>query len=446
MLRVSEKPLSILGQTLIQLLDQELQEVLQRKAPLRPSLAKLVLTLVTLNGALFKKHELDKLNPLLDTMRRVIVEADAKSRRGKAYLMLALDLYYANFTTLAMVSLQKVYGVYLDETQPAVSAHVDPFAEEEEEAPQAKDAATNTSRTSHQDHDQHVPEKRQRVEMAVQTEVAICDVFRAGPVVMTPVERASVATTCTNLSISRDDYSSSKAATTNTTTTTNTNTPPSPSATNSSGTRKSKIDPRIRNVRIGRVYPKPTSMSNGGTLITTVNPPRALSFGGSSSGAAGAATATSAMENGHSEVAKLSIKNVTLHELAMMKENPSHLNRITNGYLDRLAPPSEIRCPSIKSSSEYTGKENESESVSGRMNGGSSSGGGGSKKTSPIATGAVRESASQRNATNNNGSQNKFQMEENFDTITYDPSFFDDYVPHNGHASSKSFLQFLENK
>lgn len=406
-LRISEQPISILGQSLIQALNQELLDVLEKKTALRPSLAKLVLTQVTLNGVLFKKYEQEKLNPLLDSMRRVIVEADSKGRRGKAYLMLAMDLYHSHFTTNAMVALQKVYGVYLDETQPTLPA-TDPF--QDQPISSSADAATNTSRTSnhHMDDDQHVPEKRQRVEIAVQTEVAICDVFRDGPVIMTPVERASIATTCTNLSLSREDNSSSKATTT----------PPSPSATNSSGTRKSKIDPRIRNVKIGRVYPKPTFPSSP----TTISPPRALSV--------------STMDNGCESVAKLSIKNVTLHELAMMKENPSHLNRITNGYLDRLAPPSEIRCPSIKSASEYTGKENnESER----------NGSGGSKKTSPVAAGG-QQRMTPVTSNGNSNNNNKITMEENFDTITYDPSFFDDYVPHNGHAGAKSFLQFLGNK
>lgn len=421
LLRINEQPIGILGQSLLKLLGEELGEVLQGKTVLCPALAKLVLTQITLNGQLFKKYDVEKLNPLLDTMRRVIVEADGKSRRGKAYLMLGLDLYYSNFTANAMLSLQKLYGVYLDESQPTV----DPFDDSPEEtranspttaAAAAADAATNTSRTYD---DQHVPEKRQRVEIAVQTEVAICDVFRAGPTIVTPLERASNATTCTNLSISRDDNTSCKS------------TPPSPSATNSSGTRKSKIDPRIRNMKIGRVYPSPVMNSSSGG--TTSSPPRALS--------------TVSTVDGCSEVAKLSIKNVTLHELAMMKENPSHLNRITNGYLDRLAPPSEIRCPSIKSSSEYAGKENESErmeSVSVRGEGLRNGGGGtaGSYKKSPPSN----NNAAGSNSNKSGKLTSKFQMEENYDTITYDASFFDDYVPHNGHNSAKSFLQFLENK
>lgn len=440
-MRVAQQPISILGQSLLQLLIQELDEVLQGKAHLRPELAKLVSTQITINGQLFKKHELEKLNSLLDTIRRVIVEADGKSRRGKAYLMLSFDLFYHNFTASAMSSLQKVYGGYFDESPPAF----DPFAEDPQPTG-TEDAATNTSRTNNDD--QYVPEKRQRVEIAVQTEVAICDVFRAGPAIVSPVERASNATTYTNLTISRGGGDSSSKAT-----------PPSPSATNSSGTRKSKIDPRIRNVRIGRVYPKPVFNSSS---TATVSPPRALSC-------------VSTVDGGDSssEVAKLSIKNVTLHELAMMKENPSHLNRITNGYLDRLAPPSEVNCPSIKSSSEYTGKENESErmeSVSTRGGGGgegnhqqqqqnhhshrrNASVGGGSPKKSPTSNhnnshtngggGSATAGSGHRNG---NGVASKFQIEENFDIPTYDPSFFDDYVPHNGHASSKSFLQFLENK
>lgn len=396
LIRISDQPIGILGQSLLQLLEQELQEVLHGKVTLGSNLAKLVSTQITLNGLLWKKHEGEKLNAFLDTVRRVIVEAEGKnSRRGKAYLLLGLDLYYSNFTANAMISLQKVYGPYTDETK---INNCDPFEEESTRA--ATDAATNTSY-----HEDRLPEKRQRVEIAVQTEVASHDVFRAGPPIIPPIDR-TLATTYTNLSMSQGETASKV-------------TPSSPSATNSSGTRKSKIDPRIRNMKIGRVYPNPVGTS--ATSSKTPSPPRALSCVSTLDGA--------------SEVAKLSIKNVTLHELAMMKENPSHLNRITNGYLDRLAPPSEMRCPSIKSSSEYAGKENESDSrvdsVSDR----------GVERPRPRKD----PSGSKKSPTSNgNGPKQGYRMEENFDTITYDPSFFDDYVPSNNHT--KSFLQFLENK
>lgn len=357
------------------------------KVSLGPALAKLVSTQITLNGVLWKKHEGEKLNAFLNTVRRVIVEADGKKcRRGKAYLLLGLDLYYNNFTANAMISLQKVYGPYTDESK---NINGDPFEEESKTA--ATDAATNTS-----DHENHLPEKRQRVEIAVQTEVASHDVFQAGPRIIPPIDRTS-ATTYTNLSMSQGETGV---------------TPSSPSATNSSGTRKSKIDPRIRNMKIGRVYPNP--VGNSATSSKTPSPPRALSCVSTLDGA--------------SEVAKLSIKNVTLHELAMMKENPSHLNRITNGYLDRLAPPSEMRSPSIKSSSEYAGKENESDSrvdsVSDR----------GVERPRP----RKEPNGSKKSPTGNaNGPKQGYRMEENFDTITYDPSFFDDYVPSNNHTKAE---------
>lgn len=420
----------------MQLLGQELQEVLQGKVPLSPVLAKLVLTQITLNGLLFKKYDLEKLNPLLDTIRRVIVETEGKCRSGKAYLMLALDLYYSHFTAQAMLSLQKVYGAYLDdekvkeEEQRNTFPVIDHFAEDPAlVSPPRKSAATDAATNTSLKEDQPTPEKRQRVEIAVQTEVAICDVFKAGPTVATPLERASNATTCTNLSMSRDD-NSSKAM------------PTSPTATtDSSGTRKSKIDPRIRNVKMGRVYPSPTL----GTKLTP-SPPRPLK-----------STTTMSVKSNNSSsgskemVGQLSIKNVTLHELAMMKENPSHLNRITNGYLDRLAPPSDTRCPSIKSSSEYTGKENENDRMSSGKGCGESvkNGGSPSKKhqqqqSSPQQQQPQQQKHPQQSIQNNhNNNGNKFQIEENYDTITYDASYFDDYVP-NGHA--KSFLQFLGNK
>lgn len=411
LLRIAEQPIGILGQSLIQLLSQELEEVLQGRGVLRASLGKLVLTQVTLNGFLLKKFELAKFNNLLDTIRQTIMESDGNRRCGRAYLMYALDLYYNNFTANAAITLQKFYGRYLDEPEVPAINHFD-----DNTTTTATTITTESVHVQTSGDDQHVPEKRQRVEMAVQTEVAIADVFRAGPAILSPIERAaSTATTFTNISISRGDESSK------------TGTPPSPSrtvATNSTGTCKSKIDPRIRNVRIGRVYPNPKSTTSSSPR-TPISPPRPLRTSTMSS------DTSLNMENGN-EVAKLSIKNVTLHELAMMKENPSHLNRITNGYLDRLSPPSEIRCPSIKSTNEYTGKENDSERESLRNGQGSTQ-----KKSSPSHSGSV---SSKNNAMKNNS---KFRMEENFDTITYDPSFFDDYVPNNNSSRSKSFLQFL---
>lgn len=394
-LRIDGLVISILGKSLLKLIDDELQDILNKKAPLTREFGKLVLTQIVLNGPQLRTADVARLNTTLDLIRRAIMEVEARFIRGKAYLMMALDLYLSNFTEKAMLSLQKFYQVYQDAPEQPQQDH---FAETD------------------------VPEpKRQRVEIAVQTEVAISDVFRAGPAIVTPAERASistVATTCTNVSVSREEDSRS--------------TPTSPSATNSSGTRKSKIDPRIRNVKIGRIYPSPVS-NGSGRAVSHVSTAATLNT-----------TATTATTNGP-EVGKLSIKNVTLHELACMKENPSHLNRITNGYLDRLGSPSEMMCPSIKSGSEYMGKENDktseqqkAESVKGTKT---------SPPATPPATTPDTASASKKQVANNSGRiSSKFQMEENIEMISFDPSYFDDYVPHEHGISKTKFLQFLENK
>lgn len=392
LLRIDGLAIHILGKSLLKLIDDELQDILDKKTPLTPEFGKLVLTQIVLNGPRLRTADVARLNTTLDLIRRTIMEVEARFIRGKAYLMMALDLYLSNFTEKAMLSLQKLYQVYQDQTAP----QVDHFAETDMPEP-----------------------KRQRVEIAVQTEVAISDVFRDGPVIVAPVERASistVATTCTNVSVSRED--SPRLV------------PTSPSATNSSGTQKSKIDPRIRNVKIGRIYPSPVS-NGSGRAVSSVSTAATLN--------------TTATTDGP-EVGKLSIKNVTLHELACMKENPSHLNRITNGYLDRLGSPSEMMCPSIKSGSEYMGKENDQQSEQQQAESVK-----GMKTTPPPATTNGTYSGGhnsvKRQATTNCGRiSNKFQMEENIDTITFDASHFDDYVPHEHVISKTKFLQFLENK
>lgn len=370
LLRIHDQPISVVGQSLLQLLRDELHDF---RATLCTSFAKLLLTQVTLNGTLFKKYEPDHFDNMLDAIRRAILEAnEISSPRSRAFLMLVLELNHTNFTAKGMNSLNRVYGGYLHESQ-------------------ATTADGHSCKFSQTAQKPYILE-RQQTEVAVQTEVAICDVFRAGPSILSPIERASVSTTCTSPMISREENF--------------VETPLSPvGTTTSSGTPKSKIDPKIRNVKIGRIYPNPVFNTSFSPNLSTAS----VSSTGADS----------------SDMGKLSLKNVTLHELAMMKDNSLQINRITNDYLNRLVLP-------YKSSHDYTGKEN----VKSIRNG----------NDAPRTGSDLTNSTACNGSSNNSRLGQKYQIDENLlEAVSFDQSYFDDYVPHHEMAS-RSFLQFLENK
>lgn len=336
---------------MLELLEKELQYIVERKESLNAMFAKLVLTQITLNGRLFKAHHLTLLNTVLDLIRRVLIEDISQNVCAKAFLLMTLDLYHSNFTTNALIELQKVYGVYL-------------VAQTADRAEAVAEGDTGAGL---------LVAKKQKVDSSTQTEVAAADVFRSGPTITPPNDRIAAT-----MSVPQRDSTPAQSV----------QSPSSPSTTKTPSVTPSKIDPRIRSVKIGRIYPSPVQRNSS-------------TYGRRQD------------SSSEDEVARLSMANLMAHDIAQMKENrSSHMNRIKNDFLDRIIPPSEMTSPNRKTSS-------------------------GSASTSGYCT-----RRQQKSEVDVKGS--RYTLDEDGGDLTFDVAYFEEVGPINAHA--KSFLKFLEGK
>uniref|UniRef100_A0A182WBC7 Uncharacterized protein n=1 Tax=Anopheles minimus TaxID=112268 RepID=A0A182WBC7_9DIPT len=122
------KRIQILGQSLFLLLTSELEQEINESCAhpstywFNPSIAKLVMAQLTLNGEDAKVELQKELNDLLYTMRKALIVIPNMCAQAKALLMMALDLHYMHLGEGQLVN--RLYGKYLtesDEQPPEVS-------------------------------------------------------------------------------------------------------------------------------------------------------------------------------------------------------------------------------------------------------------------------------------------------------------------------------------
>ena len=65
-----------------------------------------------MNGSLFKSLHKAETEQLLYTIRKVLIEINILSSKTKAFLIMALDLYYSNFTNVGS-ALEEMYQTFL---------------------------------------------------------------------------------------------------------------------------------------------------------------------------------------------------------------------------------------------------------------------------------------------------------------------------------------------
>ncbi|XP_055374139.1 GATA zinc finger domain-containing protein 14 [Condylostylus longicornis] len=115
-------PIDILGESLLQLLTQEIEfgntgSTENLKFPnMDFKLSKLILSQVTLNGSILRSNHKNELNTLLFYVRKNLIEQPNLNASVKALLLMTLDLYYNNFTSLTP-ALEEMYTKYLLEEE-----------------------------------------------------------------------------------------------------------------------------------------------------------------------------------------------------------------------------------------------------------------------------------------------------------------------------------------
>ncbi|CAO1304896.1 unnamed protein product [Diamesa tonsa] len=106
-------PINIMGTSLLGLLTTELKHELKAINKLSDdAFSKLILSQIALNGSLFKSLHKAEIEQLLYTIRMVLIEINTLSSKTKAFLIMALDLYYSNFTNVGS-ALEEMYQTFL---------------------------------------------------------------------------------------------------------------------------------------------------------------------------------------------------------------------------------------------------------------------------------------------------------------------------------------------
>ncbi|XP_055601768.1 uncharacterized protein LOC129750766 [Uranotaenia lowii] len=111
--------IKILGQSLLLLLTTELESEIKHCQEneghrIDPEFAKLILSQITLNGGEAKVEHKQEIEDLNYSIRKCLINVDRMAARAKAYLLMALDLFYANFNLNSNL-LEKLYGKFLFE-------------------------------------------------------------------------------------------------------------------------------------------------------------------------------------------------------------------------------------------------------------------------------------------------------------------------------------------
>lgn len=123
---VNGKRILILGQSLLLLLTTELEKEIKRCEEtsgytIDPDFAKLILSQITLNGGEAKLEHRQEIDDLNYSIRKCLINVSNMLPRTKAYLLMALDLFYTNFN-LSSTLLEKLYGKHLFEPDEDTSA------------------------------------------------------------------------------------------------------------------------------------------------------------------------------------------------------------------------------------------------------------------------------------------------------------------------------------
>ncbi|XP_058456125.1 uncharacterized protein LOC131433653 [Malaya genurostris] len=121
------KRIRILGQSLLLLLTTELEKEIKmceesETHTIDPEFAKVILSQVTLNGGEAKIEHTQEIDDLNYSIRKCLINVRGLCSRTKAYLLMALDLFYTNFS-LGTKLLDKLYGKYLFDPDESVSSN-----------------------------------------------------------------------------------------------------------------------------------------------------------------------------------------------------------------------------------------------------------------------------------------------------------------------------------
>ncbi|XP_053689144.1 uncharacterized protein LOC128738208 [Sabethes cyaneus] len=149
---VNGKRVLILGQSLLLLLTTELESEIKKceeneAHTIDPEFAKVILSQMTLNGgeaAVEHKQEIEDLNY---SIRKCLINVAGLSSRTKAYLLMALDLFYTNFN-LGTKLLEKLYGKYLFEPDENSSAKQPETVQKSDQVNSNKPTSTEPNRTN----------------------------------------------------------------------------------------------------------------------------------------------------------------------------------------------------------------------------------------------------------------------------------------------------------
>ncbi|XP_053674645.1 uncharacterized protein LOC128724948 [Anopheles nili] len=115
--------IAILGESLMSLLNSELEAEIDKACHnpghrIDPDFTKLLLSQITLNGAIGKVDMPKETNTLLFTMRKALIVVPNLCMQAKAFLLMAIDMYYG---TLDENLLDQLYTKYI--VKPAEPAH-----------------------------------------------------------------------------------------------------------------------------------------------------------------------------------------------------------------------------------------------------------------------------------------------------------------------------------
>lgn len=108
-------PINIIGQSLLNLLNMELEKELKNSIHFKTDeFSEIILTQFALNGNLLKTRHKTEIELVLMNVRKCLIEINSLSSKTKAFLIMTLDLYYANFNESNIESqLEKIYHPYL---------------------------------------------------------------------------------------------------------------------------------------------------------------------------------------------------------------------------------------------------------------------------------------------------------------------------------------------
>ncbi|XP_070499183.1 uncharacterized protein [Chironomus tepperi] len=110
-------PINILGQSLLNLLNLELEKELKTLFHFKnDNFSELILAQMALNGNLLKNRHKTEIELVLMNIRKCLIEINSLTSKTKAFLLMTLDLHYSSFSDAISKSIDKVYKPYLLES------------------------------------------------------------------------------------------------------------------------------------------------------------------------------------------------------------------------------------------------------------------------------------------------------------------------------------------